>query len=224
MTILDIVIPSFKDADDRGEDLEFCVQAVREYTEVAHRVLVERSNASAAENRNRALAKVSAPYVCFLDDDAWVTPGWAGVLLRRIQSDATIAMAGPKLKFETGRIFCTGIDYVPPDDFAPMGQGDADDGKHDFVHEPFAIAATCLVVKTEAVHAVGGFDEQFRSCQWEDLDYFLRLKSLGFRGVVDCAATVYHRNQFRTTHYEKNKELFMGKWKGKLDGFRPGLP
>ena len=35
-----------------------------------------------------------------------------------------------------------------------------------------------------ALEAAGGFDPGYGSCQWEDLDYYLRLRRLGFAPVT----------------------------------------
>jgi O-antigen biosynthesis protein len=210
--LVDIIIASLERPGGLPEHLELCLETIRCYTDVPHRILLERSKESAAVNRNRGLRRSVASYVCFLDDDSWVTPEWCTKLLDVLKRNAQIAMVGPKLKLEQGQIFCFGIEYRPPWTFLPVGYGDEDDVKYDIDVEPFAIPSTCLMVRREAIDAVGGFDEGYESCQWEDLDYYLRLRSKGFRGVVTGAVTVYHRHMFRSASYEANSTLFRQTW------------
>ncbi len=214
--LVDIVIASWLGAAGSADQLELCCESIRGFTAEPHRVLVERSFDSAAVNRNRALARSTAPFVCFLDDDAWVTPGWCTGLLELVTRGDRVAMAGPKLKLEDGRIFCCGIEHRPPSSFLPTGYGDEDDGRFRAVREPFALPSTCLLVRRDALEAAGGFDPGYGSCQWEDLDYYLRLRRLGFRGLLNGAVTVYHRHLFRSSTYESNSEHFFRTWAGLL--------
>lgn len=209
--LVDIVIASYTGNPAGAETLELCLESLRAFTGVPHRVLLERSGDSAAVNRNRALARSTAPVVCFLDDDAWVTPGWCEGLLAVLEH-GRVAMAGPKLKLENGRVFCFGIEYRHGQSFLPIGYGDEDDGRYDRVYEPFAIPSTCLLVKREAVLTAGGFADGYGSCQWEDLDYYLRLRRLGYRGLLDGRVTVYHRHLFRSSTYDDNSDFFFRTW------------
>ena len=71
--LVDIVIPSLATSREAPPHLRLCLDSLRDFTDVPSRVLLETSGRSAAVNRNRALARGTAPFVCFLDDDAWVT-------------------------------------------------------------------------------------------------------------------------------------------------------
>jgi GT2 family glycosyltransferase len=209
---LDIIVASFGDPNESPNHLRLCLHTVHAFTDISHRVLLERSSASASVNRNRALARVEAPYVCFLDDDAWVTPYWSARLIEVLESSPEIGMVGPKLKLGDGRLFCFGIARTGVGEFQPFAYNAIDDGRYCGLAEPFALPSTCLMVKRAAVLAAGSFDERYSACQWEDLDYYLRLRLAGFRGLVNGAATVYHRHMFRSNAYELNRAIFVETW------------
>lgn len=56
------------------------------------------------------------------------------------------------------------------------------------VFEPDWVSGTCLVVRTDALRAVGGFDEGFGSYM-EDVDLCLRVREAGWRVVTVTAAS-----------------------------------
>lgn len=208
----DIVIASHGVPTETPQHLARCLATIGAFTPLPHRVLVERSDDSAARNRNAGIAKSDAEFICFLDDDAWVTPGWCESLIAVLTSDPDCGMVGPKIKLENGRIFCAGIDYHPPDRFVPIAQNVPDEDFSPPLSEPFALPTTCLMVRRDVLLLAGPFDEGFESCQWEDLDFYLRLRLAGFRGRLDAAATVYHRNMFRSYHYDRNHKRFTERW------------
>jgi O-antigen biosynthesis protein len=214
--LVDIVIASFGEPGTPSPDLAATLDAVRCCTDVPHRVILERSTASAARNRNRALARASAPWICFLDDDALVTPGWCGGLLAALARHPAFTLAGPKLNLDARHLFCFGIGFAPPAHIAPLGYGALDDGSADAWIEPFAIPTTCLLVRRDAAAAAGPFDEAYGACQWEDVDYYLRLRAAGFRGLVTGAVTVFHRHRHRYAGGGDNEQRFLRRWGGRL--------
>jgi len=53
-------------------------------------------------------------------------------------------------------------------------------------------AAACLLVRRAAFDAVGGFDEGFRPAWFEDVDFCRRLRSAGWRILLEPRARVIH--------------------------------
>lgn len=210
---LDIVVASYGEPGTSDPALGLCLESIEAFTGAfAYRVIVERSLASAAANRNRALERSDAEFVCFLDDDAWVTEGWCEGLLGFLEANPEVSMVGPKLKLEDGRIFALGIGYQHPFKFYPIAQNRPDAAEFDTTSRPFALPTTCLVLRRQALDEAGHFDEGFQSCQWEDLDQYLRLKLAGHAGALLGAVTVYHANKFRSFHYDENYQRFRERW------------
>jgi GT2 family glycosyltransferase len=219
-SVVDIIIASLEIDGGSSKCLELCLETVESFTgDVPHTIVLERSTESASVNRNNGIQRSSSPFVCFLDDDAWVTPGWLSGLLEIMENGTGIGMAGPKLKTEDGRIFCFGLSFDPPSDVGPVGYGEDDGEAYAGLFEPFAIPTTCLLVRREAVESAGLFDTGYKSCQWEDIDYYLRLRKSGYRGLVTGAVTVYHQHLFRSNHYDENTKLFLDQWSEHLVEF-----
>mgnify|MGYP006275427039 CR=1 FL=1 len=121
--------------------------------------------------RNRGLAVVDAPWVCFLDDDDELVPD---ALARALAAAATSDLPAPVAVLvgvevlgpgaATGRVLC-----------GPPALRRGDDW---FLDDPAAggRVANGLVVETAVLRAIGGFDERLRSFEHDDLG--LRLNAV----------------------------------------------
>jgi len=158
--VVDIVIPSWAPPNETDcGDLLRCLSSLSDSTRIAHRIHVCRSADSASVNRNRALQGCEAEYVCFLDDDVYVSPGWLEALLEVAQRDSA-RIVGPKIKLETGQIFAFGM-YRSDDQFLPSSYGDWDSPERTETLSCDLLPTTCMLVRRQAVLEVGGFDEMF---------------------------------------------------------------
>ena len=78
----------------------------------------------------------------------------------------------------------------------------------------FFLEDFCLLLRREAVEAVGAFDEMFFPAGFEDADYGLRIRRAGYSllrvgtYVHNCDGNYIHRE----TAWEKNQVLFQEKW------------
>ncbi len=206
---IDVIVASYASDENTGP-LEDCIQSVRAFTRSAVRLIVERSKQSAAVNRNRALEKSDADIICFLDDDAWVTPDWDAPLLKVLQSGDFQAVA-PKIKLEDGRIFSCGLGFAPPDTFLPIGYGFRDSETYSSQFEVFGLPTTCMMVSRKALQGAK-FCESYGSCQWEDVDFLMQMKVKGVRSAYCGYSTAYHKNLFRTDDNLRNRNLFTKTW------------
>jgi peptidoglycan/xylan/chitin deacetylase (PgdA/CDA1 family)/2-polyprenyl-3-methyl-5-hydroxy-6-metoxy-1,4-benzoquinol methylase len=146
-----------------------------------HRITVHsQPNAGVSAARNRALDAVDSPWVMFLDADDWLADGALDEL------SACVA-AQPELDLIHGRgvrVMSDGTHVAEPP--VPLGE------------DLFTIfARTCAfsihtcVVRTELVHAVGGFDESFETC--EDWDLWLRVTRTRPRSAAITAPLGFYR-------------------------------
>jgi GT2 family glycosyltransferase len=140
--------------------------------------------------RNLGLQYVKTPYVCFVDNDLFVTPGWLGHLVRC--AEETNAWAVGPLYFEG----------APEDEIIHVAGGeielgDGDHGKRAFstthrfqgirlddVPEPLHRARCdfvefhCLLARTDVFEKIGKLDEQLLSTR-EHLDFCLQVREAG---------------------------------------------
>lgn len=116
--------------------------------------------------RNRALEEVKTLWTVFLDSDERLPSGWLPRLVAAVSAgDASDVLAG---RVVTDRNAST--------PFSHSTEIDATQGEH---------GCGNLAVRTSALRAVGGFDEQFfdaaRALHFrEDIDLFFRLTAAGF--------------------------------------------
>jgi glycosyltransferase involved in cell wall biosynthesis len=149
--------------------------------------LLEQGPLGPAAARNRAIAATSSPVCLFMDDDSWARPD---LLARhrdfhvRNPDDASALLGGlvvpasppptPFMRWLGDALF----DYASIDD--PHDVGGA------------RFYASNVSAKTALLRRTGGFDEDFPSAAYEDLDLGLRLDRHGLRLAYDAAAVAEH--------------------------------
>ncbi len=154
-------------------------------------LIQSETNLGFAEGNNAAARATTAPYLVFLNPDAFPKPDWLAQLIataERFPESAAIGSTQVRADAEhildgTGDVLhVTGLAYrsnygktrVTP----PLG-------------ESFGACAAAMLVRREAFDAVGGFDARY-FCFFEDVDLSFRLRLAGWRIVQSPAAIVAH--------------------------------
>ena len=170
----------------------------QEFPEVE--ILQLSENHGFAEGYNRALQDIESPYVCLLNSDVRVTPGWLKPLVRILDEQPEVAAVQPKILAEArpthfeyagaaggfmdtwGYPFCRG---------RVLEEVEEDLGQYDAPTDIFWASGAALLIRTELFRALGGFDADYFA-HWEEIDLCWRLRRAGYRIVCEPAATVYH--------------------------------
>lgn len=216
MDELDIVIATH----DNLPFLQVCVETIRKSTTVPHKTIVidDRSAGNIGEwckaqadvsyirnDRLDALARLwnigilssTSPYVCILNDDCFVSPGWDVAMLDYLKAHPGTGIVGPvtyeglqgmdpefwtNVPHYDGRhnqhltsqggiegdlASCYGGDYFK---FAKAFQ---DRHKDMILNFP---PTYCFIVRREVFQDIGIFDPIFKRFWFEDLDFFFRVK------------------------------------------------
>jgi len=149
---------------------------------------------------NRALRKINAEYYVILNSDVEVSPNWIAPIIEKMDANAQIAAAMPKIKafhnkeyFEYagaaggfidkyGYPFCRGriLDTV-----------EKDEGQYDDEREIFWASGACMFVRADIFHEQNGFDEDFFA-HMEEIDLCWRMKNAGYKIMYYPDVTVYH--------------------------------
>jgi GT2 family glycosyltransferase len=149
---------------------------------------------------NRVLAKVEADYYVLLNSDVEVTPGWIEPVISLMESDESIAAAGPKLKSFAQK---THFEYAGAaggfiDRFGyPFCRGrvfdvlEEDNGQYNTPGEVFWASGAALFIKKKLWDTAGGFDDSFFA-HMEEIDLCWRLKNMGYKVMYCPQSTVYH--------------------------------
>jgi GT2 family glycosyltransferase len=137
----------------------------------------------------RAAAESAATYILLLNNDTVVTdPSMLDKLIA--VSGQSVAAVGPRVLNENGTHFSGG---------GTLGRWSGRSGhmrrnEMPFQDRPFDVPwidGPCMLINVKAACEVRGFDPVFVST-WEELDWCVRARKLGFRCVVEPRATIRH--------------------------------
>ncbi len=192
------------------------------------RLLFNDRNIGFGPAANQAALEARGDYLCFLNPDVLVRPGWlrtaiqalerpgvGAVVPRYLNPDGTLQEAGP-LVDRRGLTF-------------PLGAGaDPEDPPYRFRRTIDYGSAACLVVRRSTFNGVGGFDPIYRPAYFEDVDLAFTLRARGLHTVYEPRAAVVHAGGWWSTDparrelSERNRSVFLERWAGELSG-RPQI-
>ncbi len=184
---------------------------------VGSRIIRLADNRGPGAARNAGLAEVTTPLVAFVDTDVVVDTDvddqWLGALLPHF-NDPSVALVAPRVastagtstlaKYETAR---------SPLDLGGEVARIAPGTRVSYV------PAAALVVRTEMLRSIGGFDEMLRT--GEDVDMVWRLIEAGYRCRYEPQITVHHRPRSTTAGLVRQR-LAYGRSAAALERKHPG--
>ena len=174
-------------------------------------------NASYAHANNRGVDAARGDYICFMNNDVEVLPGWLEPLYAVIDADVNVGAVGPKMIFPDGSIQFAGYEINPETGFQRHRFRNA--GVHHSIPEANVagpvtnLTGACLLVRKE----VACFDERYwYGC--EDADLCVQLKQKNKIVFYQPQSVVIHHEEktrssgVMTVDFERNRELFRKKW------------
>lgn len=231
----DIVVLSY----ESPELLKKCIESVLEFTfvpskliivdnaskdpEVAKylhsvqgndKVTIERvlsnTNAGFAGGMNKGIKLSTAPYICILNNDCIVTPGWLKEMISVAETREDVGLVNPQ-----SNTFGSN-----PDEGASMRDHAEllSDKEGKIVELGHAIGFACLI-KRQVIDSIGMLGEEYEGVCYEDTDFSLRAYKAGFVSVMSERAYVYHLEQAsrkslkdKEKIYARNKKIFEDRW------------
>jgi len=191
------------------------------------KVIVNDKNYGFAGGYNEVLAKVESDYFVLLNSDVEVPQNWIKPVIDVMESDATIAVAQPKIKWQKQQNqfeyagaaggfldlhaypFCRGRIF---------DEVETDHGQYDTDIDIFWASGAAFFIKSKAWKEVNGLDADLFA-HMEEIDLCWRLKNLGYRIVCCSKAEVYHlgggtlnaNNPYKTYLNFRNNLIIMQK-------------
>ncbi len=163
--------------------------------------------------RNAGLAEVTTPLVAFVDTDVDVDADWLTPLLMHF-SDPLVALVAPRVVSTVGSTTLALYESVrSPLDLGPQPGRVAAGSRVSYV------PAAALVVRADALRAIGGFDETLRT--GEDVDMVWRLLKAGNRCRYEPASIVHHRPRGSWKAWARQRVAY-GRSAAALDRKHPG--
>jgi len=142
-----------------------------------------------------ALNELHQDYVWLLDNDAEVTPNTLEELVKAMEGDASIGIAGScimspedrSLTVEAGAF----VDWRAGTWRPNFRYQRYEDLKADNVISVDYVAACSALVRDAIVRKLGGMDDRY-FLHWDDIDFCLCIKDLGYNCVSVMSSQIYH--------------------------------
>jgi GT2 family glycosyltransferase/glycosyltransferase involved in cell wall biosynthesis len=185
-------------------------------------VLVEVGiNRFFGEGNNIGVDFAQGDYIVFLNNDAFVQPGWIEALCETMRSDPLVAAVGPMFLYPDGRVQEVGGIIVPTGDAVQIGKGAVWGPDH--YDTPCLVdycSAACLMMRRSDFLKVGGFGLEWEPAYYEDTDLCLKLWTQCGKVMVNPNARVIHIESKTTSDSrlklhdisEINRARFVKKW------------
>ena len=224
---ISIVIPTL----DNPEFMTCLLDSIEKHTTIEHEVLIyyntKENNIGLSKAINRLGVQAKGEFICYLNDDMYVGPGW---------DEALLAKVNPNIHYQylTAAMFEPQYANVCMNSPMDYGRRPNEFREEDFLKEwkdvrrvkEDIVSSYCPIFVTKVLwDEVGGYDEAYFPCFGTDPDfaakiYFAALKkgaNYEFRAVADCC--VYHFQCITTDkilndayYRNKAKEIFSRKW------------
>lgn len=158
------------------------------------------NNKGFANGYQESLPYIKSEYYVLLNSDVAVTEDWLGSLMEEMEKDPTIGACQPKMLHEPKPEL---FDYAGAsggfmDVFCyPFCRGrlfhhfEEDEHQYEDVCEIFWASGSCMLIRSELFHKLGGLDEMFYA-HMEEIDLCWRVKNAGYKILVVPKSVVYH--------------------------------
>jgi GT2 family glycosyltransferase len=198
-------------------------------------VIANPRNVGFGAAHNQALRQARGRYWLVLNSDAVPAPGALGTLVRFLDAEPHVGVAGPRLLFPDGSVQSsrrrfpsaatlflesTQLQRFWPDN-AVLRRYYVQDRSGDEPQDVDWLVGACLCVRAAAAHQVGLFDERFFMYS-DELDWCRRFRRAGWRVSYVPSAEVVHleggssRTDLvaRDQRFQASKLAYAAKWHG----------
>ena len=182
-------------------------------------IVANPSNDGFSHGSNQGAALARGTYLCFLNPDVFVQPGWLEPLLEAFERDGGVGAAAPLFLYPDGRVQEAGS--AVDSDGVAIAIGDGGDPSAFELRFRRTIdygSAACLLVRADLFEEVDGFDPAYSPAYYEDADLCFKLAERGFSTVLEPESRVIHLRGGESPHATRliamNRRIFAEKWVG----------
>ena len=168
------------------------------YTGLGIPVIYNQTEQGFPANCNYAVERTTAPFICLLNSDTTVSPGWLAAM-RLDMNDNQVGVVGCKLLYPkrrnsmAGKVQHAGI--ARNDSGLPYHIFRGEDRYSPNVcvrREVNAVTFACVLIRRECWDDLGGLDRGYEGGQFEDVDFCIRARQKGWKIIYEPAAEVFH--------------------------------
>ena len=167
--------------------------------------VIEQENKGFGAGNNAGMRAASGRYYLLLNPDAWLTEGALEKLVAFADKHPEAAVVGPRLLNPDGSLQRSVRGYPSPWRIATeyfflrklgprthaLNAFFGEQFDHESTREAEYLFGACMLVRREAVDAVGGFDEDFFLMS-EEVDWCYRFREAGWKVLFYPGAEVFH--------------------------------
>jgi GT2 family glycosyltransferase len=177
---------------------------------------------------NWAATVAAAPRLLFMNDDTVVKAGWLDELCRGLDEDDAVGVAGSRTLLANGTLQEAGGVVWRDGTTSGVGRGmDPNAPEYAVVRDVDYVSFCSTMVARETWDDVGGFDPRYFPAYYEDTDFCLTARTLGWRVVCVPRSVVIHEEgastsaAFKRFLTRRHRELFVAKWRASLAHAEP---
>jgi Predicted glycosyltransferases len=201
---------------DNGSTDETAEYLRRLGSQVRYRILADNHGFAGAVNIGLMMAKGTT--LLLLNNDTLVTDNWLDNMLACLNSEPKIGMVGPVTNYISGdqRI---DVPYTEVTDMYEFARFNNESSPARWIRTD-RLTGFCLLFRRELLEKVGYLDEGFEVGNFEDDDYNIRVRLLGYSLVIARDSFIHHfgsvsmkatGQQFEKIN-ERNMRFYMSKW------------
>jgi hypothetical protein len=156
----------------------------------------------------RYALKTDAKYIMLLNNDTIVEPDFLTKLVDTLNSDETIGALTPKIYFlhRRDKIWALGGSInLWLGIFKNRSEGKIDHGQFNQVEEVDFVTGCCFMVRRTVIEQIGLLPKDY-FIYYEDSDWSLRIKRLGYRMLCIPGSVIYHVAGASNTNKKKGKD------------------
>jgi len=231
--LCDIIIPTYENEDVTVE----CLKAIKLYThESIYRVILVdngsknfskveaalstlphiylrlKTNEGFTDAVNHGLRISTAPYLCLLNNDTKVSNNWLSKLISHLQRDQGLGLVGALTSYGTDshHNLNTHNKLLPP---ASRGWNlerlnvELEKAYPNRTMHIAFVAFLCAVMPRHIYEKAGPLDPNFKMGMWDDNDYNLTIRKLGYRTELAMDTCIYHRGRTTFNLIEKSEKF-----------------
>ncbi|MFQ5828089.1 MAG: glycosyltransferase [Candidatus Methylomirabilia bacterium] len=155
------------------------------------KVVANGENLGFAAGNNRGIQAATGDYVILLNNDTIVTEGWLERMITCAESDPAIGIVGPTSNYVSGHQLDQEARYQTLEDMEAYASHVARQRAGQWI-EVQRLVGFCMLIKRAVTERIGLLDERYGVGNFEDDDYCLRARQVGFRLMMARDVFIHH--------------------------------